>query len=161
MLRSGRAGWFRYLAIIVAALHLASCATLIHGGGTQSVSITTDPLGAIVQVGGEQLISPADISLNRNRDYQVVATKTGYETATSTIHSNFSWVTVLDMVFVLPWVIDLVSGSAYTLSPDTISLVLRDADGARVSSNASLPQAQQPNQPAILNQVSRGLNEPY
>jgi hypothetical protein len=50
--------------------------------------------------------------------------KAGYETGTSTIDSTFSWVTVLDLIFILPWVIDLVSGSAYTLQPELVNLVL-------------------------------------
>ncbi len=116
--------WFRPFAGALAGIWLSSCATLIHGGGTQSVSISTDPPGATVQVGGEQIISPADVTLDRNKTAQVVATKPGYQMATTTIHSEFSWVTVLDIIFVIPWVIDLVAGSAYTLSPDTVSLVL-------------------------------------
>ena len=116
--------YFRFCAAICAVLLVPSCATLIHGGGTETVSVSTEPPGAIVKVGGQDLISPADVTLDRNRDYQVIATKEGYETGMTTIHSKFSWVTVLDLIFILPWVIDLVSGSAYTLEPDTVSLVL-------------------------------------
>ncbi|MBF6560209.1 MAG: PEGA domain-containing protein [Candidatus Binataceae bacterium] len=107
-----------------AAILCGSCATLIHGGGTQTISISTVPPGATVQVGGQQVVSPAEVTLDRNKTAQVVATKPGYDMATTTVESHFSWVTVLDLIFILPWVIDLVSGAAYTLSPDTVSLVL-------------------------------------
>jgi hypothetical protein len=113
------------IALAISALIFnSSCATLIHGGGTQTVSISTEPPGATVAVGGQQIIAPAEVTLDRNRNYQIIATKEGYNTATSMIQSRFSWVTVLDLIFIFPWVIDLISGSAYTLSPDTISLVL-------------------------------------
>jgi hypothetical protein len=113
---------------VCAVLTSSSCATLIHGGATQTVSISTDPPGATVQVGGKEVITPAEVTLDRNKTVQVVATKPGYQMATTTIHSEFSWVTVLDSIFILPWVIDLVSGSAYTLSPDTVRLVLTPSD---------------------------------
>jgi hypothetical protein len=119
-----KARWNLFALALAAILLNSSCATLIHGGGTQTVSVSTEPPGATVAVGGQQIVTPAEITLDRNRNYQVIATKEGYDTATSTIQSRFSWVTVLDVVFIFPWVIDLVSGSAYTLSPDTVSLVL-------------------------------------
>jgi hypothetical protein len=125
MLGMKESAWFRRFTPALAAIWLSSCATLIHGGGTQTVSISTEPPGATVQVGGEQVLAPAEVGLHRNRDYQAVATKPGYQTATASIHSGFSWVTVLDLVFVLPWLIDLISGSAYTLSPDTVTMVLQ------------------------------------
>lgn len=124
MRHSVKALWFRLLAVTVALVWLTSCATLIHGGGTQTISVNTEPSGAKVQVGGQEIISPADITLDRNRNYQVIATKDGYEQATTALQSRFSWVTVLDLVFILPWVIDLVSGAAYNLTPDNVSLVL-------------------------------------
>lgn len=132
-----RSGWFRCMAAVLVAIQVSSCATLIHGGGTQTVSISTIPLGATVRVGGQQVVSPGEVTLDRNRDYQVVATKPGYATATTTIQSKFSWVTALDLVFWLPWVIDLASGSAYTLSPDTLSLVLSPAAGTGMAQNSA------------------------
>ena len=110
--------------LAVLFLFVSSCATLIHGGGQQTVSIATDPPGARVQVGGQSLVSPAEITLSRDHDYQVVATSEGYDTAITSIHSRFSWVTVLDLVFIIPWVIDLASGSAYYLDPETIQLTM-------------------------------------
>jgi hypothetical protein len=131
----------KVLAVVLAAVFLTDCATLIHGGGTQTISVNTEPPGATVKVGGQDLIAPAEVTLDRNRDFQVVAMKDGYDPATTTIQSRFSRVTVLDIIFILPWVIDLVSGSAYTLSPDTVNLVLnktdRDMPGAVKPSAAS------------------------
>jgi len=114
----------RAIAAGVAAIYLSSCATLIHGGGQQTVSIATDPSGAKIEVGGQSLVAPAEITLSRDHSYQIVATKEGYEESITSIQSRFSWVTVLDLIFIIPWVIDLVSGGGYYLDPDTIQLTL-------------------------------------
>ena len=135
--------------ITSAGLLCSSCATLIHGGGTQTVSISTNPPGATVKVGGEQVISPAEVTLDRDKTVQVVATLPGYEMATTTIHSEFSWVSVLDLIFIIPWVIDLVSGAAYKLSPETVELVMQPMGGdvPRVRYPAPQAQIQQPAPP--------------
>ena len=124
------------LLAALAVLFAPSCATLIHGGGQQTVSIATDPTGAKVQVGGQSLVSPAEITLSRDHDYQVVATKEGYDQSITAIHSRFSWVTVLDLIFIIPWVIDLVSGGGYYLEPDTLQMTLSPA----TQSNQAQPQ---------------------
>jgi hypothetical protein len=123
--RLRRKFWVRPLAaLLVAAFSLSSCATIIHGGGTQTIPITTSPPGATVKVEDQDLITPTEVTLDRNRVYQVTASKTGYQTATKTIHYKFSWVTLLDLIFILPWVIDLVSGGAFQLEPDSLNIVL-------------------------------------
>jgi PEGA domain len=134
----------RTLGVVVAILYLASCATLIHGGGTQTISISTEPPGATVKVGGQDVIAPGEVTLDRNRDYQVIAIKPGYETGTTNISSRFSWVTVLDLIFILPWVVDLVSGSAYNLSPDTVNIVLTPRGTATPENPLSAPAPPDP-----------------
>jgi hypothetical protein len=125
------------LLAVLAVLFAPGCATLIHGGGQQTVSIATDPPGAKIQVGGQSLVSPAEITLSRDHDYQVVVTSDGYDTAITSIHSRFSWVTVLDLIFIIPWVIDLASGSAYYLDPEAVQLVMSPANPQRRSVGSS------------------------
>ena len=120
-------------------LFTSSCATLIHGGGQQTISIATNPPDAKIQVGGQSLVSPAEITLSRDHDYQVVATKEGYDPAITSIHSRFSWVTVLDLVFIIPWVIDLASGSAYYLDPDTMQLAMSPTNPPQSLGNSESP----------------------
>jgi PEGA domain len=117
----------RKITVIIAALALgySSCATLIYGPGPQqTVSISTNPPGATVRVGNQQVVSPAQLSLDRYTGYEVVATKPGYNTATATIDSAYSWATVVDLIFIAPWLVDMVSNSVYSLSPDNMNLVL-------------------------------------
>lgn len=106
---------------IALALLLWGCASLIHGSH-QTIPISTDPVGTSLQVGGEQYISPVDASLARNRNYQIVASKPGYQTQTVEIDSSFSAVTFIDLIFIIPWAVDLVDGAAYTLEPESVQI---------------------------------------
>ncbi len=86
--------WISRVAAVTAGFWLSSCALMVHGT-TQSVSVATDPPGASIKVSGEE-IGPGEVTLKRNRDYQVVATMPGYEIATAAVNSNFSYLTVLN-----------------------------------------------------------------
>jgi hypothetical protein len=97
----------------------------------QSVPITTDQPGTTIQVGGNQYLTPVDAGLARNRDYQGVATKAGYQTQTAEIRSSFSGWTFLDLVFIIPWAVDLADGAAYKLEPGSIQLQMQPIEEAR------------------------------
>ncbi|HEX4499840.1 MAG TPA: PEGA domain-containing protein [Scandinavium sp.] len=109
--------------LTVAFLSATSCATLIHGTH-ETVPITTDPPGASVAVGGETYITPTEVSLSRDREYQVVATKPGYHQQTAQLHSSLSAVSFLNCFAWLWWAVDLVDGAAYKLEPEAVSLQL-------------------------------------
>lgn len=117
----------RQAAALIAAIALStsSCATLIYGvGPQQTVSISTEPLGATVQVDRQRLVSPADVVLDRYTNHTVVATKPGYGMAGTIIYSDYSWATYLDLILIVPWVLDTLSNAVYSLSPDKVNLVL-------------------------------------
>jgi hypothetical protein len=110
--------------LATAGLLLSGCATLIHGSH-QTIPITTDPPGAQLSIGGSQYVTPADVSLARDQEYQAVVTKPGYETQTMEIHSSFSAATLIDLVFIIPWAVDLADGAAYSLNPESVELHLQ------------------------------------
>jgi hypothetical protein len=117
----------RLASLALAATFASSgCASLFQGTH-QSLPITSDPPGATVSVGGETYVTPADASLARDRDYQVVANKPGYQQATSSIHSSISGLAFLDLIFIIPWAVDLADGAAYKLEPTSVSMVLQPA----------------------------------
>ena len=93
---------------------------MVHGT-RQNVSVATDPPGATVTVSGQQIGSPSEVSLYRNRDYQVVATWPGGRTSTAAIYSEFSWITVFGIP-VIGQIVDFVSGAAWELDPDVVTL---------------------------------------
>jgi hypothetical protein len=112
------------VAVAAIGLLLNGCATLIHGSH-QTIPITSDPPGAQLSIGGSQYITPADVSLARDQEYQAVVTKPGYETQTMEIHSSFSAATLVDLIFIIPWAVDLADGAAYSLEPESVQIHLQ------------------------------------
>jgi hypothetical protein len=113
--------WIGRLAAVTAAFWLAGCALMVHGQ-RQNVSVATEPPGASVIISGQQVSSPGEVNLLRNRDYQVVASWPGGRTATATIYSEFSWVTVFNLVPVVGQAVDFLTGAAWELDPDVVTL---------------------------------------
>jgi len=113
--------WIGRMAMVTAGFWLGGCALMTHGT-RQTVSVGTDPPGAIVTVSGHRVASPGEVSLLRNRSYQVVAQWPDGRTATAEIRSEFSWVTALNWVPILGPTVDFVSGAAYELSPDVVAV---------------------------------------
>jgi len=100
---------------------------MVHGT-RQTVSVATEPPGATVTISGQQVNNPGEVSLRRNRDYQVVASWHGPcagavcgEVATAAIYSEFSWITVWGFPVIGP-IVDFVSGAAWELDPDVVTL---------------------------------------
>ena len=122
----------------IAAFAFVSCATLINGTH-QTIPVNVQPSGASIQVDGSQYVSPVDASLARDRDYQVIASKPAYETQTTELHSSFSGWTFLDLVFIIPWAVDLADGAAYKLEPMTVQMQLQPAQ-ASTSPAQAMPQ---------------------
>lgn len=131
------------------ALVCSGCASLIHGTH-QSVPVTTDPPGANVTIGGESFITPTDASLARDRDYQVVANKPGYQQSITEVHSSLSGITFLDLIFIIPWAVDLADGAAYKLEPSTISMVLTPAVARAPAAAAPAAAAAPPPAAAVV-----------
>ncbi len=115
---------FILAAFSAAGLLLGGCATLIHGSH-QTIPITSEPPGATLQIGGSQYVTPADVSLARDQEYQAVVSKPGYQTQTTEIHSSFSAATLVDLIFIIPWAVDLADGAAYSLEPESVQVQLQ------------------------------------
>src|SRR5208282_2105341 len=112
--------WIGRLAAVTAAFWLGGCALMVHGT-RQTVSVATEPPGAMVTISGQQIGSPGEVSLQRNRDYQVVASWSGGRTATAAIYSEFTWITVWGFPVIGPMG-DVVSGAAWESDPDVVTL---------------------------------------
>lgn len=102
----------------VAACSLSGCATIIHGS-SQQVGIVTNPPGAKLLVDGQELTSPASVTLNgKAGGYVVTATKPGYQPTTAKIDSTLrAGSTIIGNLFwLLPGlIVDFGTGSAYEL----------------------------------------------
>ena len=121
----------RLAALVLFALACLStmcggCATIVHGS-SQVVEIRTEPAGATVRLdNGSTYTTPASVKLERKKDYVLSISKDGYQTQTVPLNSVLSGWLVGNIVFggLIGGGVDAISGAAYTLTPENISIAL-------------------------------------
>lgn len=102
------------------------CGTISHGS-RQDVVIQSSPPGALVTIEGFTARTPAKVSLSRTRDYVVSIKQEGYETKQTMVTRSFNgWTTIGgNLLWLLPGIVlDLGTGGAWTLEPDTVHIAL-------------------------------------
>lgn len=114
------------ICFVFCVVLLTSCAT-VFSGNSDDVTITSDPVGALVSIdGAPRGRTPLTVDLEKGNSYSVSVSKDGYEAgyATLTNRVGAGWV-ILDILSgLVPIVIDAVTGAWGGLSPDTVHLVL-------------------------------------
>jgi hypothetical protein len=109
-------------------LFFSSCASIIHGN-KQIMPISSNPTGAQVTVDGQLYYnSPCELVLDRDKPYIVTLTMDGYQTEQVKLERGFSLWFFIGIIpgAILPGPIyDLVSGSAYQLNPEAVSVTLK------------------------------------
>ena len=126
-------------------LGLSACATIVGGGSSQPVSIQSVP-GAqftIRSSSGIQMASgqaPKTVTLPRKNEYQIDFTAPGFQPQTIALTKGTNgWVWGnLVVGWILGFVIDFASGSAYKLEPAqvNISLVAKVAANGQTETDA-------------------------
>lgn len=114
---------FMLLVLIVSALCLSSCATVLSKK-SYGITVSSDPAGADVIVDGVRMgKTPTTISLPAEKSYALEVAKEGYQSSFYTIKKKVGagWV-VLDLVTGIPTggiplLVDLITGDWKTLSP--------------------------------------------
>ena len=106
------------ICFVFCVVLLTSCAT-IFSGNSDDVTITSDPVGALVAIDGV----PRG---RKGNSYSVSVSKDGYEAgyATLTNRVGAGWVILDIFADPVPIVVDAVTGAWGGLSPDTVHLVL-------------------------------------
>ena len=114
--------------IFIFSISSMSCASIVHGS-RQQVRLSSEPSGAEVEIFGgayhEKRKTPCTLDVKSNSTYNMIFSKKGYKDAnrsTSSSLSGWFWVGAIFVPFSL--IIDLISGSAYRLSPDNVAVVL-------------------------------------
>ena len=114
------------LCIIISILCL-SCGTIINGT-TQQITISSSPEESEVKINGISYgKTPLFIDLERNKSLMFSIEKQGYKTFKGKITRQFSGVAILNIIpFLSPLglVIDVISGGAYKLSPNSVNINL-------------------------------------
>ena len=128
------------------------CATVVtRGGQDQKVTILSDTPGATLVVDGQATgTAPGTVELTRNREHTVQVVAPGYEPAQVTVRRRLNPWVFGNLLIGGPigLVIDVISDSTHTLSPDTQKVTLRPLAGAAtVPTPATLPPGYQPAPP--------------
>lgn len=115
--------WSRRALAILSAVPLG-CATIVHGGNRQTVSITSTPPDATATIDGTTTVqTPAKVELKRNKDHVVVIEKPGYQPTTVLVDREFSaW--IWGNGFGLIAIIDFITGGAYHLESADVDVRL-------------------------------------
>ena len=119
--------------VLIGCLSLLSgCATLAHGT-TQSVGISSNPPGASVSIDGMSYgQTPVMATLRRKDNHLVRLELAGYEPYETTLTRETSGWAVADFLCLLIGLaIDAVSGGLYNITPEQISVGLRNERGGK------------------------------
>jgi hypothetical protein len=107
------------ITLVISALFLASCATMIRGT-EQQVTVNTLPVGADVKFSnGQSCKSPCTITTKRDQSLQITLNKEGCQTHSASMIPQLSGGGVL-----LGGVVDYGTGAVYDLQPNPLSVNL-------------------------------------
>jgi hypothetical protein len=136
-----------YLTII-AMFSLVSCATIMTAGD-QEISIESNPSKATVEIfdSANMMVwnskTPTTVTLDKSEGffkkatYRVEITKEGYEKSVVQLKSNINgwyWGNILFGGLLGMLIVDPLTGSMYTLSPEQITTTMQESLGVKVSS---------------------------
>lgn len=98
---------------VVLGIGLSGCAT-VFTGGSETAQVTSDPQGAKCEARGYSVITPGSVPVKRSSDpVQVICRKRGYEDGYGMLDSEFNPVAIANLIFIIPWVVDLATGNAW------------------------------------------------
>jgi hypothetical protein len=142
---------FLFIALaFLLALAGGGCQTITHGT-TQIVTVNTDPVGATVEIPGqESKTTPAFFVLSRTQSQVLYIKKDGYKPQQVTLVAQVvpSRATPEAGVFsVLGSVVDVASGGCWELAPDKVTVTLEAVAGGGKAATATAA-ATEPAKPA-------------
>lgn len=107
-----------YFALMLALIPMLGCAAVINGT-SQSISFTSDPEGATVEIDGEPRgETPVSVKLKKNKHSTVIFKKDGYKSRTIAITKRFDAAAIFSIVLWDLGTTDFATGAAYLYSPD-------------------------------------------
>jgi len=121
---------FKFAATCIAGLLLSGCATIMHGGGSQTIGVSSTPSGATVAVDNvERGVTPLSVELKRNQPHTLVFSLEGYDGASATTSKKVSGWVWGNIVFggLIGLVVDFASGGVYNIVPENVHADLAKA----------------------------------
>lgn len=106
---------------------MIGCATIVRGT-TKDIPLSSIPPGATVSIDGTSTYTtPITVELKRGRDHILTFSKDGYQTEQVTLQSVLGGTFAGNLLLggIVGGAVDLASGSAYRLVPESVSVELR------------------------------------
>lgn len=121
----------KILGIVAVVLLQSGCATIISGRH-QDVPVISSPHGAKACTSGQCVTTPGSFTLRRDANHIVVVEKDGYLPETVTLTSGVGAAVAGNLIFggIIGGGIDMASGAAYKLYPETLNVALRQNPGS-------------------------------
>lgn len=122
---------------------LPACGT-VTSGVYQRVDVATDPAGAVIRIDGVRHgTTPATLQLPKRRDAVLSLQLDGYETQTITLQSTIDGSVAETLVKggVVGGAVDLASGAAFRLVPESVQVALRPAGPLPAAARAGEPSS--------------------
>jgi len=123
----------RACACLMVAVLIGGTGCSFFTGLHETIPVRTNVPGARILVDGQpmgttpQADSPLYVTLRKDKDHYVTATKEGYESSTRSLQRKLSGVGFVDVVGAYFWLLPIVTigtGHAWTLEPDSLYLTL-------------------------------------
>ena len=110
----------------------SGCATIVHLGGSEELTVNSEPSGATVEVdGAERGVTPMSVKVERKQPHKVTVKKEGYEDSQTSVDSKLSLWVAGNILFggVVGLLVDVLSGGGYTLEPSELAVNLQASNG--------------------------------
>jgi hypothetical protein len=129
--KTGRAGMDKSFITIALFLGLTGCATIISGKH-QDVQVISSPHGAKACTNGQCITTPGSFTLRKDTNYVIVIEKDGYISETVMLTSGVGGAVAGNILLggIIGGAVDMASGAAYKLYPETVNVALRSMPGA-------------------------------
>jgi hypothetical protein len=119
-------------------LSLNGCGSLFTGTSAM-FTITSEPEKAKVYVNGLYIgTTPASTSLKKDKDYNIVVKKEGYEDASAIITRSFNAVAILNLLSPICWIVDIVTGGMWKFDREGVTVTL-DPISKKTTHNSIIP----------------------
>lgn len=115
------------ILLLVAAMMVAGCASMVTDKRDVVVRITSEPPLALVRANGNTYLTPASLLLPRGEGaVEINVEKKGYARQTfSLTETEEPWIMLNVLSLCTGCVVDLLNGAGYSLEPKTIHVILQ------------------------------------
>lgn len=116
----------KIILTIPLVLTLTSCG-LIFTGTTDTITVTSNPSGAEVFVNNEKVgNAPLIYELSKSKNDKMLRVKLNNQEEVRRLKSTFNTISILNLIGIIEWTIDIVSGGMWTYEPDSVHVEFED-----------------------------------